>query len=247
MLGRTHMAIGALGAALTVPMLLHDANAHSMVIQSGRGVLTSVEQITAGIVVGALGGILPDLDQKDALMTRRIEGVGRAATLIALGALLWTLHLWVQPITWLGAFILYLAVVGHAEWMRKVSLILLALGTVGWGVTHKVWLEVAVLAAVWLVVTTFSAHRTFTHSLIGLGIAGLVLMRIGTHAHMPWLAEITLLGYVLHLTADAIAGGISLLWPYKGRQGLRLVTTGGLRDHLIGGVCTLLVLVVVFL
>lgn len=247
MLGRTHMAIGALGAALAVPILLHDANAHSMLVHSGRGVLTSVEQITAGIVAGALGGILPDLDQKDALMSRRVERVGQAATLIALLALLLTLHLWVQPVAWLAALILYLAVISHAEWMRKASLLLLAFGTVCWGTSHRSWLEVAVLAAIWMAMTAFSAHRTFTHSLIGLGLAGVALMQAGAHIHLPWLAETAVLGYVLHLAADAIAGGIPLLWPYKARQGLKLVKTGGFRDHLIGGACALLVLVVVFL
>ena len=68
MLGRTHMMIGVLGAAIAVPIWLHDPSAHAMLMHPGPNGITSVKSMTAGIVAGALGGILPDLDQRDALM-----------------------------------------------------------------------------------------------------------------------------------------------------------------------------------
>ncbi|MCF8567029.1 metal-dependent hydrolase [Alicyclobacillus tolerans] len=247
MLGRTHMAVGALGAALIVPLWLHETNAHTMMTHAGYGALTLVEQITAGIVAGALGGILPDLDQKDALMTRRIERVGKVATLLAILGLLGALHLWDSPAALGVSLVTLLAVTSHAEWMRKSSLLLLAAGVLGWGLTHRSWFEVAVLMAVWLSVTAFSPHRTFTHSLIGLAMAGVILVQVGIRTHLPWLADAAGLGYFLHLVADAIAGGIPLVWPYSKRQGMRWVRTGSVMDHWIGGLCTVLMVAVLFM
>jgi len=243
MLGRTHMSIGALGAALTVPVLLHDANAHVMLTQTG---LAPAEHLIVGLLAGALGGMLPDLDQKDSLMSRRVERVGQVITFVMFIALFILMHLWTSPVAVvMGLFTLF-AVLSKAEWMRKASLLLIAAGLVTVGLTHKSWLEMAILAALWFAVTTFSAHRTFTHSLVGLGIAGAVLVQLGVRLHASWLTETALLGYALHLVADTVAGGIPFLWPYTKRQGVALVKTGGMVDHLIGGVCTLLALVAVF-
>lgn len=244
MLGRTHMMIGALGAAIAVPIWLHDPNAHAMLLHTGRNTLTSVKSIAAGIVAGALGGILPDLDQKDALMSRRVERIGQLMTLLAIVGLLVALHLWMSPVALIIALVALLAVVGHTEWMRKASLIFLAVGALGWGTTHQSWLEISLIITIWLVVTTFSSHRTFTHSLVGTAIAGIAMIQLGSHLHLPWLADTALLGYVLHLVADAIAGGIPILWPYKKRQGIHLVRTGGILDRFLGGLCTLAILAV---
>jgi len=244
MLGRTHMAIGALGAVLTVPILLHGGDAHVML--TGHGSFFKVEQIVAGWLAGALGGILPDLDQKDSLMSRRVERIGQAIAFFVFTGLFITLHLWMSLTTVIIGVFALLAVLSQAEWMRKASLLLIAAGILGWGLTHESWFEVAILVAIWLVVTTFSAHRTFTHSFIGLSIAGVTLIQLGIRLHVSWLTETVLLGYALHLAADTLAGGIPFLWPYSKRQGVALVKTGGLVDHLIGSACALLVLTAVF-
>lgn len=244
MLGRTHMAIGGLGAALLVPVLLHDANAHAMVSLIGDGKYTTVRQLVEGIVAGALGGIIPDLDQKDGLMTRQVEKVGQFAMLLTLIALLVMLNLWKSPIALGITLFIYLSFVHHAEWVRKTSLIILALASVYFELRHPDF-GIGASAAIWFGVTAFSKHRTFTHSLLGFAVAAFALVQIGAHTHLTWLTETAILGYGLHILADAVAGGIPLLWPFGKRQGIRMVLTGGKMDHLIGSLCALLTLVYV--
>lgn len=247
MLGRTHMAIGALGAVVAVPMLLHDASAHAMVMSVEIGHAVRVRELIEGVVMGALGGILPDLDQKDGLMTRKVETVGQVAMFIALLALLIATHLWTSPLALGVALFMFLSFVHHAEWVRKTSLILLAIGALYFGLSHPADQRIGVCAAIWFGVTAFSKHRTFTHSILGFVVAAFVLIQMGEVDHLKWLADTALVGYGLHIVADSIAGGVPLFWPFGKRQGIRLVLTGKRMDHLIGSLSAALVLVCVIM
>ncbi|GMA61402.1 metal-dependent hydrolase [Alicyclobacillus fastidiosus] len=242
MLGRTHMAIGALGAVLVLPVVLHDSTAHDMVLSVGDGHLNQARQLIEGVVVGALGGIVPDLDQKDGLMTRKVERIGQIAMLGALVILLVMMHLWRSPIALGIALFMFLGFVHHAEWVRKTSLILLACGSLYLGMRFPDYTEIGICLAIWFGVTAFSKHRTFTHSLLGFAIAGFTLVQLGKYQHLVWLSDVAILGYGLHIIADAVAGGIPLFWPLGKRQGIRMVLTGGKADHLIGVVSTFLIL-----
>ncbi|MFB5191283.1 metal-dependent hydrolase [Alicyclobacillus fastidiosus] len=242
MLGRTHMAIGALGAVLVLPVLLHDSTAHSMVESVGHGHINQATQLIEGVVVGALGGIVPDLDQKDGLMTRKVERIGQLAMLGSLIILLITMHLWSSPIALGIAICMFFSFVHHAEWVRKTSLILLAVGSVYFGMRFPDYAEIGICSAIWFGVTAFSKHRTFTHSLLGFAIAGFTLVQLGKLQHLVWLSDVAILGYGLHMVADAVAGGIPLFWPFGKRQGIRMVLTGSKADHLIGIFSVLLML-----
>lgn len=235
MLGRTHMAYGALGATILVPFLLHDTSAHSMMTSAMQGHFKPVQSLVEGIVAGALGGILPDLDQKDGLMTRQVERIGQVAMLATLVVLLAMLKLWLHPVAIGIALFLFLSFVHHAEWVRRTSLILLMLGAVYFEMDYTNYIEVGTFAAIWFGITAFSKHRTFTHSILGFGVAAFTLIQVGNHFHVMWLAGAAMLGYGLHLLADAIAGGVPMLWPVGKRQGVHLVKTGGTWDHVIGG------------
>ena len=66
-------------------------------------------------------------------------------------------------------------------------------------------------------------HRTFTHSLIGLGLFALLMARLVALRPagyvLPWAYfEMAIVGFVSHLAADACTkDGIELLWPSRRR------------------------------
>ncbi|EPZ44291.1 MULTISPECIES: metal-dependent hydrolase [Alicyclobacillus] len=246
MLGRTHMAVGALGAATAAPLLLHEPSHMLTPLRSVIGGTHSIESLVAVILAGAVGGLLPDMDQKDAQASRRVERIGQLASIIIIFGALFVLHLWHSPIAWAVAVLAYFGAISHAEWMRKLSMLLLAGGSFVFGVTHQRWMTSMIFAAVWFVAATFTPHRTFTHSIIGTAVTFGALVFINNQLHAPFLLDAIMIGYVLHILADAIAGGVPLLWPYKRRQGVRLVRTGDWRDHIIGSLSTILMLVVTF-
>ena len=238
------MAVGALSAAVVVPMLLHHVDTHSMMFAFGAGV-KPVEQLGLGIVAGTVGSMVPDMDQKDALLTRRVEWVGKlvilciAVVLIVLSGLTKSLEAW-------GIAAVLLAIVmSRNEWMRKGSLVVMALIVMGFGVMYPEWFKPDVLITIWLVVTAFSAHRTFTHSLLGLILLSWAEVFIGMKLHQVWVGETFILGYVLHLFADAIAGGVPLMWPYPKRFGVALVKTAGMFDRMISVLCVVLLIGVI--
>ncbi|MHB1629784.1 MAG: metal-dependent hydrolase, partial [Bacilli bacterium] len=56
------------------------------------------------------------------------------------------------------------------------------------------------------------------------------------------------IGYVLHLIADFVSGGVPLFYPLgKKRLGFRLVRTGGWTDHAVGAGATCVALATLFL
>jgi inner membrane protein len=79
-----------------------------------------------------------------------------------------------------------------------------------------------VAAGVLLLAIALLPHRGITHSL-------LALFAVTSFLPLP-LA----LGYASHLVLDAISGGVPLLWPWRRRIGLRLVTSGGIGEMLAG-------------
>lgn len=80
-----------------------------------------------------------------------------------------------------------------------------------------------------IVLSKFTKHRTFTHSLLGLILFSwgvYVLLNSSIHLLLYFV-----LGYVLHLITDSLTfQGIQLLFPLKARQAVGIVKTGGILD-----------------
>lgn len=94
---------------------------------------------------------------------------------------------------------------------RKISLALMALGTLYLGWKGVLPLHSVVLIAIYVLITAFAKHRGITHSLIGVALA--------TFAMQEWLGTLTMAftyAYASHLVADALThGGVPFLWPIK--------------------------------
>jgi|SRR5690606_1476914 len=86
------------------------------------------------------------------------------------------------------------------------------------------------LAGFFLLLTSLSRHRTFTHSFLALAmIAGI------TYHIDPDLAPATTDGYMSHLLADSMTPhGVPWLWPWSKCFRVARIPTGSISDHLIG-------------
>lgn len=73
-------------------------------------------------------------------------------------------------------------------------------------------------------------HRTFTH-----GLFFLMFSSLGISVFNKNIALIWFISYASHLFLDSLTKfGVPLLYPFGGKYGLRLFTTGLLFDKLIG-------------
>ncbi|MFD1426043.1 inner membrane protein [Kroppenstedtia sanguinis] len=72
-------------------------------------------------------------------------------------------------------------------------------------------------AGVYVAGVAFLPHRSFTHSLVSMGIVTWITYL----AHPPYAVAMAL-GYFSHLLADAVTvGGVPFFWPWKQRIGLK--------------------------
>lgn len=74
----------------------------------------------------------------------------------------------------------------------------------------------------------FFGHRGITHSLLAVAAAGWVV------AALPGFAACIALGYLSHLAADYLTGGVPLLWPMPRQYRFPLAfETGGIIEHVV--------------
>lgn len=97
------------------------------------------------------------------------------------------------------------------------------------------------LAGIILLVMALIKHRGITHSIFGLMIAGYGMYMVqenDIYIHYIGVSILTpfLLGYGLHIIADILAGGVSLLYPFV-KKTVRIpffsIRTGSLIDRIV--------------
>lgn len=94
----------------------------------------------------------------------------------------------------------------------------------------------------WLIshpVSGLFGHRGFTHSLLAVLLGGMVLQAQGTNGR--WLMPVVV-GYLSHLVADLVSGGIPLFWPVRHTIALRLCRTGSWSEVAVAALCLALLL-----
>lgn len=263
MLGRTHMSIGAIGAVVATPLILHTAwEPMRQLVIGNWNTMPHVIIAQAGFVIAAvIGSAIVDLDEYHSLAARKVERLGIIPVFVALAALVFLLHQQMSLTAWAITLVAAFVFSTKRNLIRKIGLGVIGAGLLYAGLTGIIPLVGAFLLAVWIVGAMFTPHRTFTHD----PLSGLIVFAVGVIMTLQgtalyWLDKHDLgiigtvapagliLGYVLHLAADAITYrrkeqsseitvGVPFLWPIiKNRQGIPLVETGGMLDQLIGGV-----------
>ncbi|QRF24210.1 hydrolase [Alicyclobacillus sp. TC] len=238
MLGRSHMGIGAVGAVVATPFLLHESwePMRRLLSHSGRTIPHML--ILQAILVAAfvIGSLLPDLDEPNALASRDLERFMALPVYALLVGIVFLLHRETSLDAWGMVIVLTLAFRTSRNLSRRLGLGLIAvlLAYLAW--KHHLSWQATIPIALWCVGAMFSKHRTFTHSLIAVFMLGYGFWHVHTIFSDVHVAVLGLMiGYILHLIADAIAGGVPLFWPWSKRLGIRILTTGSAWDHMIGG------------
>ncbi|HJW76624.1 MAG TPA: metal-dependent hydrolase [Thermoleophilia bacterium] len=159
--------------------------------------------LVAGVLVGSVGALVPDIDHPGSTVSRRVprrllhEALRVTVPLIAIAAVSVALG--------------YTGVAGEA----------LAAGRPVIGLGLLLLLMAAAIVAVSLLVSRIFGHRGATHSLVfALGAGLLVAALCGRIGMSPWYGVPFGLGWLSHLAVDAGGhrGVPSLLWPLAGRR-----------------------------
>lgn len=245
MLGRTHMAIGAAAACIAFPVVSHTGGAslfHDVVMGAPTTMMHAAELIASATI----GSIAPDLDESHSLLAQKVELLGRLVLILAILVLIQSIHLHLSPLGWILCGLLTLTLLARANGARRVALLALTAGAVYAGGTGALSLAGGMGLALWCLGAAFTAHRTWTHSALGLACLIPAALWMSSHGLIDW-AEGFLLGYVLHIVADSVSGGVPIFYPLgRKRLGIRLVHTGSWADHGIGAVAMVAAIVALF-
>lgn len=202
--GAAHSAIGA-GTGFIIANL------------NGADPVTTIALISAGTV----SALVPDLDiggklaNKITLSDQLLKGV---ATLI--GALMVTLSLFqgIGSEKWIG-MIIGAAIIFFAQKLsQKIMLTLTGISVSAIGlVISKLWVT---LIGIYIIGATFSSHRTYTHSLLGLAFFAYISYLFAVDMNTGLLFYTCTAGYASHLIADMRLlpmnkKGIKLLLPFS--------------------------------
>jgi len=248
------MALGLALSAVALPLLLH-VDAPTLGSVAKTGFTASVRDDAIGLAGAWVASVAPDLDQQNAIASRKLESALRLCAVLAVVVLIVSQHgmrvrggISLSPVAeGAGVAVLAVAFLLPADIARKLALAALAAGLILAGASKTLPMVGCIGLAAWCVGAALTGHRTFTHSLPGAVLFLLPAAQLVTAMGLPFAWDGLAVGYLAHMAADAVAGGIPLLWPWSKRQGLRLVTTGDWRDRLIGvvaGIGFVLLLVV---
>ncbi|QJC31904.1 metal-dependent hydrolase [Enterobacteriaceae endosymbiont of Donacia versicolorea] len=84
------------------------------------------------------------------------------------------------------------------------------------------------------IINKIFGHRGFTHSLLSVISFGFIIFSINLHFnHMIYVKFGLIIGYLSHIIADILTPlGVPLLWPYKKKYKLPLITKNIIKEDL---------------
>jgi len=174
----------------------------------GAGLCLDADSLTLAICasVGGVAGLIPDLDTNGLAsnaVTLSKKKVKTPLLLMGIGVVCYALYPFFQ-----GAESLSLKQLGLGIGMMLLSavitqkrmLTLTGVGVILGGVAlDRSWL---VLFGLFVVLASFLPHRSYTHSLLGLGFFALIMRLAETDLQLEGLYLAGMVGYVSHLIAD---------------------------------------------
>ncbi|MFS0574070.1 metal-dependent hydrolase [Sporosarcina sp. 179-K 3D1 HS] len=156
--------------------------------------------------VGGLSGVMPDLDTNGLAsntVTLSKKKVKTPLLLMGIGVVIYAFYQFIQ-----GTDAMLFKQLGIGVGMvilsavitQKRMLTLTGVGIVMGGVAlDRTWL---VLLGIFVILASFLPHRSYTHSLLGLGFFSLILQLAQTDLQLEGLYLAGMAGYASHLVAD---------------------------------------------
>lgn len=182
----------------------------------------SPEHVLVLTGAGVISGLIPDLDTGGKLANRiSVSNTYLNAAVRLIGILLGCYAYFSATgmdkyIGFIGAFILLFVL---PQFSKKFMLLLTGVViTVAGYVLATIWIQ---LIGVYVIAASLLAHRSYTHSLLGLAFYGMIAHYFETDYPINGLFSACMFGYISHLIADMrfIPGnkkGIKLFLPFKG-------------------------------
>ncbi|MGM7722747.1 metal-dependent hydrolase [Metabacillus sp. Hm71] len=178
-------------------------------IGAGVGVITaqSVQADPGGMLlligIGSVAGLMPDLDI-DGKLSNKITFSHTLIRSIAqfIGFLMIGYILLEETGTnkWLGICIGAAIMIISSFIKQRHMLTVTGLGVLGGGLLlQEMWLS---LLGIYVIFASFVPHRSYTHSLLGIGYVGIIAYYLEVSLESQGVFLACLLGYISHLLAD---------------------------------------------
>ncbi|OCA90476.1 hydrolase [Bacillus sp. FJAT-27225] len=174
--------------------------------------------------LGCISGLLPDLDIDGKLrgkITLSHKVISLSAQAIGMLMILYSFIEKTENERWLGLGIGAMIMVVASLIKQKHMLTITGVAVIAGGLSlDEQWL---ILLGVYIIIASFSAHRSYTHSLLGVVFFGLIALKLEASLGIQGVFYACLGGYISHLIADLKImpmnkRGIKLFLPVSSKE-----------------------------
>jgi inner membrane protein len=153
--------------------------------------------------LGAVSGLIPDLDIDGKLrgkITLSHEMIRLSASIIGIMMILYSFLEKTSMERWLGAGIGCLILVVASLIKQKHMLTITGIAVLAGGFSlDELWI---ILLGVFIVVASFTSHRSYTHSILGVVFFGVIAFHLEASLGIQGVFYTCIIGYISHLAAD---------------------------------------------
>ncbi|KAB7668891.1 metal-dependent hydrolase [Bacillus sp. B1-b2] len=176
------------------------------------------------VVLGSISGLIPDLDIDGKLrgkITLSHKMIQLSAQLIGCMMIIYSFMEKTAVDTWYGAGAGLLIIIIASYIKQKHMLTITGIATLVGGISiEERWL---ILLGVYVVVASFTSHRSYTHSLLGVLFFGMIASDLETSLGIHGIFIACIGGYISHLIADMKVlpfnkRGIKLFLPLSSKE-----------------------------
>ncbi|CAH0154105.1 hypothetical protein SRABI96_00789 [Peribacillus sp. Bi96] len=205
--GTAHMAIGATVGFLTANTLQTDPTTTLFLVG-----------------MGGVSGLMPDMDI-DGKLSNRItfshKFIRTLAQTIGILLIIYSVLEGFEKEKWIGVGAGIGLIIISSFITQRHMLTLTGLGVLGVGISlQENWLW---LLGIYIILASFTPHRSYTHSIAGIAFFGIIAFQIQASLEIEGIFTTCLLGYISHLIADMKflpfnKRGVKLFLPFFSKE-----------------------------
>ncbi|WP_160725842.1 metal-dependent hydrolase [Bacillus sp. USDA818B3_A] len=153
--------------------------------------------------LGGISGLIPDLDIDGKLrgkITLSHKVIRLSAMIIGMLMIFYSFYEKTMAERWLGVGIGILIIVAASLIKQKHMLTITGIAVMVGGFSlGELWL---ILLGIYIVIASFTSHRSYTHSLLGIVFFGIIASNLEASLGIQGIYYTCLCGYISHLIAD---------------------------------------------
>ncbi|MGE7760202.1 metal-dependent hydrolase [Peribacillus sp. NPDC097895] len=205
--GTAHMAIGATVGFLTANTLQTDPTTTLFLVG-----------------IGGVSGLMPDMDI-DGKLSNRItfshKFIRTLAQTIGILLIIYSVLEGFEKEKWIGVGAGIGMIIISSFITQRHMLTLTGLGVLGVGISlQENWLW---LLGIYIILASFTPHRSYTHSIVGIAFFGIIAFQFQASLEIEGIFTTCILGYISHLIADMKflpfnKRGVKLFLPFFSKE-----------------------------